>query len=151
MGPKGVTTREVKTKIVGPEIVGAYMRGMEHLDPRGLLTADDIEAIGLGKTCLEIEVTRKTSCTDGSHHGSVSLGFLVLSIENGLAWIDAAKGEGDGLTQAMHDEAVKFARAHGCTGIGCQTARPGLRKLLEGIGWKTTGYVLQFNKVNTDD
>lgn len=111
------------------------LAGLSRLDPRGVMTEGDIDAIGEGADCLR--VTR----WDGPR--LLGTAVMVMRAENGVAWIDAAKGTGEGMTAALDAVAHEWARRAGCTQVGCQTARPGLRAMLEKAGWSVTGWVMR--------
>lgn len=66
----------------------------------------------------------------------------VLSMRNGVVWVDALRGSGDADVTAVAD-AVMTAQAEGFDAIALQTRRPGLVRKLKRRGYSVTGWVMR--------
>lgn len=109
--------------------------GLAGLDPTGRMTEADVLRIGEGADTLR--VTR--------WQGPVLVGSAVLVIRavNGVAWVDAVAGTGEGMTEALHHVGQEWGRRHGCAFISCQTRRRGLRAQLKKQGWADSGWIMK--------
>lgn len=68
--------------------------------------------------------------------------MYVLVVDNGVAWIDAAKGTG-ATDWTAHLLPIIEAQAAGCKAVGFQTARRGLVKKARQQGYTVTGWILK--------
>lgn len=113
---------------IHPDIAALALASMEHLDPRGMTTADDIKSMCEGGQCFAL-----TGAADAVY---------VLNVRNGVAWVEAAKGGGQiDLTHAL--DSVLTEQAKGLKALGMQTARPGLVRKLKKHGWCVTGWIMR--------
>lgn len=121
---KALTVREI-----APEGAAIALAGLEHLDPRGMTAAGDVQAMTRKGRCFAL------STDDG---GAV----YVLTVRNGVCWVDAVKGAGDvDMVQLL--DTVITAQSAGLRAIACQTKRRGLVKKLERHGWHVAGWVMR--------
>ena len=123
---------EAKGLIARP--ISAYaaalaLSGLEGLDPSGLMVADDIPRMTKSGQCFEVV-------------GEAANAVYVLTVRNGVVWVDAVKGEGDLDVTALLDGVIT-AQAQGLEAIGLQTARRGLVKKLQRHGYRVTGWVMR--------
>lgn len=71
-------------------------------------------------------------------HGAACGALVLGSVADGWGHdlvVYAAAGQGGGLTEAMHDFTAEVARGAGLNGVRCFTARSGLVRRLERLGW----------------
>lgn len=106
----------------------AALGDLSKLDPRGAMTAEDMRAMVEGGRCFAL--------------GGVVQAVYVLRDMGRVCWVDALRGAGDADVTALADR-VMTEQARGFEALAMQTARPGLRRKLEGLGWKVTGWVMQ--------
>jgi hypothetical protein len=117
-----LTLREVSA-----EQAARAFAGLAHLDPSGRTApGDDVTA---GGRCFELA-------------GEGVRAIYVLSVANGCAWVQAARGEGAPDLSALLDGVIT-AQAEGLRAIACQTARPGLVKKLRSRGWRVAGWIMR--------
>lgn len=115
---------------VAAEVAAQALAGMAPMDPRGMVGEGDIAAMCEAGECFAID-------------GEASAVY-VLTVRNGCAWVQAAKGSGPVDLSAVLDAAISAqAQAHGLDALGCQTARPGLVRKLQRLGWRVSGWVLR--------
>ncbi|MFY9477174.1 MAG: hypothetical protein WAQ08_05855 [Aquabacterium sp.] len=117
--------------------VAQALAGLASLDPRGILTDEGVASIGKGEGQQCLRVVR----WDG--YSVAGKAVMVIGAENGVAWVDAAAGEGAGMSEAIHQVASAWARQHGCKEIGFLTARRGLVAKLKPAGYAVTGWVMK--------
>lgn len=120
---------------ITPERAAAKLRGLESMDPRGMSQAGDVEAMTNAGHCLRVVLWEGERVAGSA--------VVVMTKANGVAWVEAAKGWGEGMTQAIDAAARAWGRGNGCTYIGCQTKRAGLVARLHRLGWKTSGHILK--------
>ncbi|HWH83464.1 MAG TPA: hypothetical protein VNU71_14630 [Burkholderiaceae bacterium] len=114
-------------RIAGADAARA-LAGMEALDPRGLCGPGDIEAMCERGQCFEL--------------AGAADAVYVLTVRNGIAWVDAAKGSGPlDLVAALH--AIVTEQAEGLRAIALQTARRGMVEKLKRRGFRVTGWILR--------
>jgi hypothetical protein len=113
---------------LAPAEAAQALAGCEALDPRGLCAAGDIEAMCERGQCFGLA-------------GPASAVY-VLTVRNGVVWVDALKGAGDVDITAAVDE-VLTAQAEGAEAIGLQTRRRGLVRKLQQRGYRVTGWVMR--------
>lgn len=105
------------------------LAGVEARDPRGVMTRDD-----LARLC------EQGLCFGASIAGRAQMVY-VLSVRNGQAWVQAAKGEGAAdLTRTMLP--VIELQCSELDSVGFQTARPGLVRKAQKQGYRVTGWML---------
>jgi hypothetical protein len=113
---------------ISPADAARALAGLEELDPRGMTTPQDLEAMTQRGRCFAIL----------GEAGAV----YVMHVRNGVCWVDAAKASGEiDMTQLL--DTVITAQAAGLRAVACQTKRPGLVKKLERHGWKVSGWVMR--------
>lgn len=101
--------------------------GLHALDPSGRTApGDDVTA---GGRCFELA-------------GEGVRAVYVLSVANGCAWVEAARGEGAPDLSALLDHVIT-AQAEGLHALACQTARPGLVRKLRSRGWRVAGWIMR--------
>lgn len=103
------------------------LAGCEQLDPRGLCTPGDIAAMCINGQCFELR-------------DAVGAAVVVVTVCNGVHWIDAAAGGGGDDLCRYIDAAVV---ALGATEIGFQTKRRGLVQRAERFGYSVAGYIMR--------
>ena len=106
---------------------------LSKLDPRGAMSAKDMGNIVHGGRCFAL--------------GGAVDAVYVLKDQGRVCWVEALKGSGRADVTAIAD-GVMTEQARGFEVLAMQTARPGLRKKLEGLGWKVTGWVMQKGLIN---
>lgn len=122
--PQGLVARRIDAAEAAAALVGC-----ESLDPRGLMTPADVEAMARKGQCFEIA-------------GANACVVYVLTVRNGSVWVDAVKGIGDVDLTAVLDGVIT-AQASGMQAIALQTARRGLVKKLQHHGYRVTGWVMR--------
>lgn len=105
------------------------LAGCERLDPSGTTSAQGIAAMTERGHCF-------TATTEGGQ------AVYVVEVNNGMAWITAAKGEGAIPWRRLLLPMIE-AQAAGCEAVGFQTARPGLVKAAQAQGYQVTGWILR--------
>jgi hypothetical protein len=113
---------------LAPADAATALAGCEDLDPRGLCVAGDIAAMCQAGQCFGLD-------------GAASAVY-VLTVRNGIVWVDALKGAGELDITAAVDE-VLTAQAEGARAIGLQTRRRGLVRKLQQRGYRVTGWVMR--------
>lgn len=117
----------VRVRMLNPRHAAARLAGLAELDPRGMATEADTPGMCQAGLCVEVEQG------DGS-------AVVVIRLENGVAWIDAAAGSGGvDLCSAINQAAEELP----ATSIAFQTRRPGLVKRAQSLGYEITGYILR--------
>ena len=114
-------------RAIAPDEAAQALAGCEGLDPRGLTSAADL-----------IAMTKRGQCYALS--GAVNAVY-VITVRNGVAWVDALKGDGADATAAV--DAVLTAQAAGLDAIALQTKRRGLVRKLQRHGYSVTGWVMR--------
>lgn len=112
---------------IAPGAAALALRGCEGLDPRGLCEPGDIGGMCEAGECYEAA-------------GAV----FVLAPRNGVAWVDAAKGERTAGAALAIDAAVSDeAKRRGLRAVAFQTARPGLVRKLAPRGYRVVGWIVR--------
>lgn len=112
-----------------PGTAAMLLAGVERRDPRGVLRADDLAGVCERGLCF-------AATTPG---GQVA---YVLNVKNGVAWIDAAQGAGQvDLTRTILP-CIELQCSE-LDSIGFTTARPGLKRKAEKMGYQVTGWLLK--------
>ncbi len=120
---KGLTVRAI-----APDHAAEVLAGLEALDPRGIMTAADVAGMCERGQCFEVS--------------GAANAVYVITVENGVAWIDAAKKTGEG--DASHAiDTVVMAQAKGLKAMATQTAHAGLVQKLKKQGWRISGWILK--------
>lgn len=117
------------TSITAP-LAAQLLAGMAALDPTGRTCEDGIPTMARRGECV--------LATDGEGDQAV----FVLRSENGMAWIDAARALTGRRWTARLFAAIE-RRALGHREIGFQTARAGLARQAQALGYEVTGYILR--------
>lgn len=121
--------RQIHLSRLEPQLAAALLAGLERTDPAGISTAHDIE-----------RMTREGMAFAATAEQAQAV--YVVHIKNGVAWIDAAKGNG---TVQWSDVLFKIieAQAKGCAAIGFQTSRAALVRQAKKQGYAVTGWILK--------
>jgi hypothetical protein len=100
------------------------------LDPRGITTERDMQAIAANGQAFHAGAGPAGSCT------------YVVQVANGVAWVNAIKGTGaiDWTTVAAD---MIETQAQGLRAVAFQTARPGLKKRMQKRGYKVAGWIMR--------
>jgi hypothetical protein len=112
----------------------ARLGALHELDPRKMAEPGDAPAISAGQAFV-IEGQGVSAC-------------YVLQVKNGVAWCSAARGQAEGADLTAVLDGVMTAQAEGLQRLGMQTARPGLRRKLEKLGWRVTGWTMHKELTN---
>jgi hypothetical protein len=112
-----------------PERAAALLAGIEGLDPAGVVTREDLGAIAARGACF------LASGDAGSQ------AVYIVHIDNGVAWIDAARGSGPADWTAVLLAAIERQTA-GASSVRFQTARRGLMRRALRQGYTVRGWIL---------
>ena len=117
----------VDVRDIPPEVAARVMAGLSHLDPRGLMTEDDVLPTCHHGRCIAVK-------------GEGGAGAAVLIEQNGVVWVEAFKAEGAsaGLSEDLDAELCKS----GAKAIAFMTKRRGLVRRAERLGYHVAGYVM---------
>lgn len=107
------------------------LTGCEHLDPRGISSAADIQTMTENGQCF--------TATSGQ-----ASAVYVVQVVNGVAWINACQGQGAIKWQNLLLPVIE-QQASGCKAVGFQTKRRGLVKAAQRHGYQITGWILKKN------
>ncbi|MBB1073640.1 hypothetical protein HUU62_04355 [Rhodoferax sp. 4810] len=107
----------------------ALLAGMAHLDPAGTTTEADTAAMAATGQCF-------AATTDTSQAA------YVITVKNGVAWVDACKGQGAVPWSCLLLPVIE-AQAAGCRAVAFQTARRGLVRQAQRQGYTVTGWILK--------
>ena len=110
-------------------LAASLLTGCAHLDPCGMATEADIARLALTGQCF----------TATSETGQA---VYVVKVKNGVAWIDAVKGNGATRWQNVLLPVIE-AQAKGCASVGFQTRRRGVVKAAQAQGYEITGWILR--------
>lgn len=105
------------------------LAGCEHLDPRGISSAADIQTMTENGQCF--------SAVSGQ-----ASAVYVVQVINGVAWINGCKGQGSINWQNVLLPLIE-QQAGGCKAVGFQTKRRGLVKAAQRQGYEITGWILK--------
>lgn len=114
---------------IDPQRAAQALAGCEALDPRGLCDRAGLLGMCEAGQCFELA-------------GSAAQAVYVVSVRNGVCWVDALMGTGKTDMVALVDELLT-RQADGLRAIGLQTARPGLVRKLQRHGYRVTGWVMR--------
>lgn len=115
---------------ISPARASAALAGCEALDPRGMTSAADLEAMTRNGRCFELA-------------GHQARAVYVLRTHNGVCWVDALKGCADGVDLVDLVDGLITTQAEGLDAIALQTRRAGLVKKLQRRGYRITGWVMR--------
>ena len=120
----------VQVAQITPALAAQLLAGVEAHAPRGMASARDVAGMCERGLCFAANV--------GAH----SQVAYVLQVREGCAWISAAKGSGrvDLVRQVL--PAIELQVSGACGSIGFQTARPGLVKKAQAMGYEIRGWIL---------
>ena len=107
---------------------GAFA-GLAALDPRGMLTDADIPAMCDRGQAFELA-------------GPAGRAVYLVETRNACAWVSALAGQGDGVDLVRLVDGALTHQAAGLQRIALQTARPGLVRRLQRLGYRVTGWVM---------
>lgn len=105
------------------------LAGSEHLDPSGRTARRDLGALAASGDCFAATADK-------------SQAVYIVRVDNGVAWIAAAKGAGDTDWTATLLPIIE-AQAKGCASVAFQTRRRGLVRRAEKQGYKVAGWILK--------
>lgn len=121
---------EVFLSQLEPELAAQLLVGIEQFDPSGRLQRHELPQATARGACLA------ATSADGS-----SQAVYVIRVDNGVAWVDFAKGHGSLDWTAILGPVIE-AQAKGVRRVAFQTARRGLvRKSLK-QGYSVRGWIL---------
>ncbi|MCZ2495730.1 hypothetical protein GN316_03065 [Xylophilus sp. Kf1] len=113
-----------------PTLAARLLAGMAELDPTGRMCEDSIPGMARRGECF--------LATSGEGDQAV----VVLRHDNGVTWVDAARAlSGQGWTAGLF-EAIE-RQAAGQRAVAFQTARAGLARRAQALGYEVTGYILR--------
>lgn len=112
---------------IPPEQAAQALQGLEALDPRGLMQAADLLAMCRNSRCLQLD-------TEGGN------AVVVVTERNGVVWVNAAAGSAPACLTSAITQALSES---GARSIAFQTARPGLVRKAERLGYRVTGYIMR--------
>jgi len=113
-----------------PALAARLLAGMAALDPTGRMCEDGIPGMARRGECF--------LATTGEGDQAV----VVMRQENGVAWVDAARAlSGQRWTPALFAAIERQAR--GQQAVAFQTARAGLARSAQALGYEVTGYILR--------
>jgi hypothetical protein len=118
----------MKVQRIQAHEAAAVLAGLDAMDPRGIMTPEDIVAMCEVGQCFRVS-------------GAVDAVY-VIQVQNGVAWVDAAKKTGEG-DACVGIEAVLVQQAKGLKSMATQTAHAGLVHKLKKQGWRITGWILK--------
>ena len=121
--------KEIHLSRVDASTAAAILAGCHTLDPCGLTTARDIEAM-----------TREGHCFAATAPNSQAV--YVIKVLNGTAWIDACKGFG-AVDWSQTLLPIIEAQAKGCAAVAFQTKRRGLVRKAQKQGYQVAGYIMK--------
>lgn len=112
------------------DTAAALLVGVAGLDPSGLSTEESMRHTARCGQCYAAT----------SENGSQAV--YVVRVENGVAWVDAAKGFGATDWTAALLPIVEL-QAKGLAAVGFQTARRGLVRRAQQQGYHIAGYIMK--------
>lgn len=119
----------IEVRIITPAAAAHQLAGLQHLDPRGMLTDADMHRMCDHGQCFEAV-------------GEGARAVYVLHVANGVAWCNALSGDGAGLDLCAVVDAAITQQSEGLRRVAFQTARPGLVKKMSRLGYHVTGWVM---------
>jgi len=122
----------MRVKLITPERAAAALAGIEQLDPTGQTEPGDLLPMCERGACFELTAGDSTA-------------VYVLTLKNGVVWVDAGKGTGPlDLTNTLREIVEHQAQSvpGGARSIAMQTARRGLVRKLGRQGYRVTGYII---------
>jgi hypothetical protein len=111
-----------------PALAAQLLAGCARLDPRGITAERDIPAMAARSQCF--------AATAGD-----SQAVYLVRVENGVAWIDAAKGYGPADWTALLLPTIE-AQSKGAASVAFQTGRPGLVRRALRQGYAVRGWIV---------
>lgn len=121
---------KVEVVRLSPSDAAQAVAGVEKRDPRGITTPADMSHCAERGHCFELRTTH-SKCT------------YILVIENGQAWIQAAKSEGDFAFVDVMAGIVEEQVRDVCHSIAFQTSRPGFVRKAKKHGYTVAGWILR--------
>ena len=112
-----------------PDLAASLLQGLSHLDASGRTGPGDIE-----------RVTAEGQCFAATAQDAQAV--YVVQVQNGVAWISAAKGAGPLDWSAVLLPTIE-AQAKGCASVGFQTVRRGLVRKAQKQGYQVAGWILK--------
>lgn len=114
---------------IEPSQAAQRLRGLSHMDPRGLASEADTLPMCEAGECWDVQ----------SEQGGRAV-VVIQRTPSGLLWIDAAAGQGGGdLTHTID----RLAASIGGQSIAFQTRRRGLVRRTEALGYHVAGYIMR--------
>lgn len=116
-------------RAIAASVAAARLAGCERLEPSGLFGPGDIDELCQRGQCFELD-------------GAASAVY-VLTVHNGVVWVDALKGCSGQVDVIEAIDAVVTAQAAGGRAIAFQTKRRGLVAALTKRGYRVSGWILK--------
>lgn len=113
-----------------PDLAAALLVGIESRDPVGRMTREQLPHKAAAGVCVA------ATTEDGA--GQV---VYVVRVENGVAWVDFAKGHGPADWTAILGPVIE-AQTKGVRRVAFQTMRPGLVRKAKKQGYRVCGWIL---------
>lgn len=122
--------QEIRLSALQPQLAAQLLAGCADLDPAGLVSEADIARIAARGVCVA------ATSADGA-----SQAVYVVHVANGVAWIDACKGNGPADWAGLLLPVIE-AQTRGVRRVAFQTARPGLVRRARAQGYTVHGWIL---------
>jgi hypothetical protein len=114
-----------------PETAATLLAGLDKRDPRGIAQPADV-----------LEMVKRGECMAITQQGTGQC-VVVLNVNRGQGWINAAQGEGQGDITGLALAAVEAMARGRLDSIAFQTMRPGLVRKAEKRGYGVVGWILK--------
>ena len=115
---------------ITPVLAAQLLAGLSRLDPAGVMSEDAIPGMARRGDCF--------LTTNGQGDQSV----LVMRNINGVAWVDACAARGGhGWTEPLFSAIER--QSQGLRAVAFQTARAGLARRAQALGYGVAGYILR--------
>ena len=121
--------KEVVLSRLEPDLCAGLLAGIASRDPSGRTSERDLTALTHRGQCFAATAAQAQA-------------VYVLQVENGVAWIAAAKGAGAVPWTDLLLPVIE-SQAQGCAAVAFQTARPGLVRMAKRQGYTVTGWILK--------
>lgn len=121
--------KEIHLSRVDASTAAALLAGCQVLDPSGMTTERDMDAM-----------TERGLCFAATAPDSQAV--YVIKVANGVAWVSACKGFGP-VDWANTLLPIIEAQAKGCAAVAFQTKRRGLVRQAKKQGYEVAGYIMK--------
>lgn len=109
----------------------AFLAELAGSDPRGIVTAESLHQSAQRGHCFSV------------NHASGAQAVYIIAVENGQAWVTACRGEGGAVDFTKTLLPAIEHQAQGLAAVAFQTARPGLVRKAQAMGYQVTGWILK--------